>query len=411
MSTAHHSVHGTTIDPTDRIGASIRVLRAGQHPDGGYVACPTYPTYRYAWLRDGAFCAYALGLHGQHCSAATFHGFVACTLLRHQKLFEAITTASGNGVTAPHMPPTRYTLTGHLEKSDQLQDNGQPVDPGNPADSGQAAWPNFQLDGYGTWLWALAQHVRHGYSLSAGQQEAVALVSHYLQVAGTWSCFDCWEEHQQWRHTSTLGAVIAGLTAAAELIGDNAAAEHADALHRLLLDEHVRRGAFIKHTRSDGVDASLLWLATPFAVVSADDPIMRRTVARIVDELTGPSGGIRRYLGDTFYGGGEWVLLTAWLGTHMAAVGDLDGARQRLNWVESRFTAAGHLPEQVTEHPQAPDMVAPWVTRWGPVATPLLWSHAMHLVLVHSLRNARLSNERGMRPRASSACRTQHDTT
>jgi GH15 family glucan-1,4-alpha-glucosidase len=203
---------------------------------------------------------------------------------------------------------------------------------------------------------------------------------------GTWNCFDCWEEHQQWRHTSTLGAVIAGLTAAAELIGDNAATEHANALHGLLLEEHVRGGAFVKHTGSDGVDASLLWLATPFALVPADDPIMRQTVARIIDELTGPSGGIRRYLGDTFYGGGEWVLLTAWLGTHMAAMGDLDAARQQLDWVESRFTASGHLPEQVTEHPQAPDMVMPWVTRWGPVATPLLWSHAMHLVLVQSLR-------------------------
>ena len=97
---------------------------------------------------------------------------------------------------------------------------------------------------------------------------------------------------------------------------------------------------------------------------------------------------MRRYLGDTFYGGGEWVLLTAWLGTHMAAVGDLEGARQRLDWVESMFTADGDLPEQVTVHPQAPDMVAPWVMRWGPVARPLLWSHGMHLVLVRALRDA-----------------------
>jgi isomaltose glucohydrolase len=386
MGMAYHPVNGTTTDPINRASASVGVLLTGQHPDGGYVACPTYPTYRYAWLRDGAFCAYAMGLHGHHASAAAFHGFVARTLLRYRELFEAATTAGTDGIPAPRMPPTRYTLTGHLEKPDSLGDSGQPVDPGKPADSGQAAWPNFQLDGYGTWLWALAQHVHHGHPLTAGQQKAAALVSRYLQVVGTWNCFDCWEEHQQWRHTSTLGAVIAGLTAAAELIGDNAATEHANAMHGLLLEEHVRGGAFVKHTGSDGVDASLLWLATPFALVPADDPIMRQTVARIIDELTGPSGGIRRYLGDTFYGGGEWVLLTAWLGTHMAAMGDLDAARQQLDWVESRFTASGHLPEQVTEHPQAPDMVMPWVTRWGPVATPLLWSHAMHLVLVQSLR-------------------------
>jgi GH15 family glucan-1,4-alpha-glucosidase len=388
MSKVHHPVNGTTADPTNRVGMSIGVLLAGQHPDGGYVACPTYPTYRYAWLRDGAFCAYALGLHGEHAAAAAFHGFVARTLLRYQGLFEAVTTAGANGGTVHHMPPTRYTLTGHLEASDRPGNSGQPADPGKPADSGQAAWPNFQLDGYGTWLWALAQHVRHGYPLTVDQQKATALVSRYLQVAGALNCFDCWEEHQQWRHTSTLGAVIAGLTAAAKLIRDNAAAEHAHALRGLLLHEHVRDGAFVKHTGNHGVDASLLWLATPFVVVPTDDPIMRRTVARIIDELTGPSGGVRRYLGDTFYGGGEWVLLTAWLGTYLTAMGDSDDARQRLDWVESMFTADGHLPEQLTEHPQVPNMVAPWVTRWGPVATPLLWSHAMHLVLAQSLRDA-----------------------
>jgi hypothetical protein len=67
-------VNSTTVDPTGRVGASVGVLRAGQHRDGGYVACPTYPTYHYVWLRDGAFCAYALGLHGEHGSAAAFQG-------------------------------------------------------------------------------------------------------------------------------------------------------------------------------------------------------------------------------------------------------------------------------------------------------------------------------------------------
>src|SRR2546421_6556451 len=157
------------------------------------------------------------------------------------------------------------------------------------------------------------------------------------------------------RGGGTLGAVIVSLAAAAGLIEDAAAGAYAQDLRELLLDEHVRAETFVKHTGTDEVDASLLWLATPFAVIPADDPIMRRTVARITDELTGPSGGLRRYLGDTFYGGGGWVLLTAWLGTHLAAIGDLDGAGQRLDWGESMFTAEGHLPEQITEYPQAPD--------------------------------------------------------
>jgi hypothetical protein len=39
------------------------------------------------------------------------------------------------------------------------------------------------------------------------------------------------------------------------------------------------------------------------------------------------------------------------------------------------------LPEQTTDGAQDLAMVEPWVKRWGPVATPLLWSHAMYLIM------------------------------
>ncbi|HET9116914.1 MAG TPA: glycoside hydrolase family 15 protein [Pseudonocardiaceae bacterium] len=104
MGKVYQPVNGTVTDPTNRVAASVGVLLAGQHPGGGYIACPTYPTYRYAWLRDGAFCAYAMGLHGQHSSAADFHGFVARALLRCQELFEAATTAGTDGGPVPPCP-------------------------------------------------------------------------------------------------------------------------------------------------------------------------------------------------------------------------------------------------------------------------------------------------------------------
>jgi GH15 family glucan-1,4-alpha-glucosidase len=116
-----------------------------------------------------------------------------------------------------------------------------------------------------------------------------------------------------------------------------------------------------------------------------DDPRMVATAARIEAELVGPGGGVRRYLGDTFYGGGDWILLTAWLGWYRAARGDLAGARAARDWIEAQATPEGLLPEQVTDAPQAPEMVEPWVRKWGPVATPLLWSHAMYLVLVDAI--------------------------
>ena len=48
--------------------------------------------------------------------------------------------------------------------------------------------------------------------------------------------------------------------------------------------------------------------------------------------------------------------------------------------MRARALPNGDMPEQVTDASQDPSMVAPWVQRWGAVATPLLWSHAMYLI-------------------------------
>jgi len=58
---------------------------------------------------------------------------------------------------------------------------------------------------------------------------------------------------------------------------------------------------------------------------------------------------------DTYFGGGKWVI------------------KQAANELE--------LPEQTTNGVQDLTMVKPWEARWGPVATPLLSSHAMYLIL------------------------------
>ena len=123
---------------------------------------------------------------------------------------------------------------------------------------------------------------------------------------------------------------------------------------------------------------------------------MRATAGRIAADLTGGTGGIHRYRGDTFYGGGEWVLLTALLGEYQALAGDGDGAEWCRRYAERHADAHGQLPEQVSAAPLAPERVAEWVDRWGPVARPLLWSHAGYLSLSAALNLARtlLSRQR-----------------
>lgn len=350
---------------------SVAVILDGQSDSGAYVACPSFPVYGFGWLRDGAFCAYAMELVGQQSSADRFHDWVATTVLRHADAVErAIDSAAGGGDPAA-MLPTRFALDGTMEPATH------------------DAWPNFQLDGYGTWLWALSDHANRGGSIGDDHRSAAALVTRYLRAASHLPCFDCWEESGDERHTSTVAAIAAGLRAAAGLLDDPDALHDSERLRDELLRDHVRDGAFVKAAGDDRVDASLLWLSHPFGIVDAEDPLMVATVERIRQELRWPGGGVKRYLGDSYYGGGDWILLTAWLGWHDATAGRYGEAEELLRWIESTATPEGHLPEQDPASLQQPGMLDRWVERWGPVATPLLWSHAMYLVLLDALGRTR----------------------
>jgi len=342
---------------------SVAVLIDGQARSGAFVACPNYPTYAYAWLRDGAFCAHALDVIGERARASAFHGWAAQTVLSHQQRFETAIEQIETGKTphAEEMPPTRYTLEGQLEPRVR------------------EPWPNFQLDGYGCWLWSLAQHPMNG--ADGVLSEATDLVARYLSAAWKLECWDCWEEPGDGQHASTLAAISAGLQSAAHLLHKPHLQAEAARIRRYLLRRFVRDGVLRKGIRDDRVDASLLWASLPFGILQPNDPRMRATVLRIRRDLGGGSGGIYRYRGDTYYGGGEWLLLTAWLAWYDAVAGDRDASDRGRRWVVNQAQDNGDLPEQVVHAAQAPAMIDEWVRRWGPIAAPLLWSHAMYIIM------------------------------
>jgi GH15 family glucan-1,4-alpha-glucosidase len=140
----------------------------------------------------------------------------------------------------------------------------------------------------------------------------------------------------------------------------------------------------------DEVDSALLWACVPFgrhALFTPTEPIMRATAARIEQDLVGRSGGVYRYRADTYYGGGEWLLLAGLLGEYRASIGDREGAQHCLAFVEANANEAGELPEQITDAALHPSKIAEWITRWGSVAQPLLWSHANYLSLYARLKS------------------------
>ena len=78
-------------------------------------------------------------------------------------------------------------------------------------------------------------------------------------------------------------------------------------------------------------------------------------------------------------------MLTASLGWHYLAVGDLDAARRCRDWVAGHFDDEGRLGEQFGGERRDPEHYREWVDRWGPPARDLTWSHAMYVVLCAAL--------------------------
>ncbi|MBX3141152.1 MAG: hypothetical protein KF875_10400 [Trueperaceae bacterium] len=347
------------------VGVDVALILGAQDPGGAYPAGPSFSQYQQCWLRDGAFIAHALDRVGEHGSVARFHAWVARCLEPLAPYVRELRARreAGDPITEFEFLPARFTLAGAWLKD---------------------GWPNFQLDGYGQWLWSLAGHLRATGSsrMPAALVPAVAVAVDYLEAFWNEPCYDSWEEHRSQLHTATLASIAAGLRDIAVFVPASGLATRALRVHAAVLAfieaECVQDGAFVKYVRNPAVDASLLWLATPFDLVSPSDARMARTVARIERELLG--GGLRRYAADTYYGGGEWVLLTAWLAWHRRRLGDEAGAARLLAWVEAHRGADGALPEQVPGADCHPYFFEYWTRNWGESAGPLLWSHAMAVV-------------------------------
>jgi len=351
---------------------SIEIILENQSASGAYIASPNFPTYHYCWFRDGSFIAYAMDLAGQHTSAHRFHHWVAERVNERKELVRTgiAKARAGEKLTEAEILHTRYRL------------DGTDGEPGN--------WPNFQLDGFGTWLWALNEHHKQNPETQLSQEllDAAELVADYLSELWSLPNYDCWEEFPDHVHPHTLAAIYGGLQAHTELTGKNHQVV-TDAIRKQLLSGAEAFGHFVKFPNAPAVDASLLGLAVPYGVVAVDDLIMRKTIEYIESTIL-RDGGIHRYALDSYYGGGAWILLTAWLGWYYVELAAkcpnlTTGLQHKIqvcqSWIESHAGNDLHLPEQIAENLNDPSYYQTWVERWGDIASPLLWSHAKYIVL------------------------------
>lgn len=348
---------------------SIEVIPTHQSSNGGYLASPTFPDYRYCWFRDGAYTAYAMDLVGEHDSARRFHDWCAWIINRRRAVVKRATEKAhrGEALDEKDYLHTRYTLDGR--------------------EGEDTAWPNFQLDGLGTWLWSLTEHARLAglETLPPDWQEAASLAARYLAALWLHPCYDCWEEFGDQLHPYTLAAIYGGLRALTSLSLDGEWGAVPAAIRAYVLEQGVHEGRLVKSVGNPSVDASLTGVATPYRLLEPDDALMRATVARIEADLRPEGGGVHRYVADTYYGGGEWVLLTAWLGWYYAEMRESEKAEEMLAWIEAQADEQGNLPEQVPRTLIAPRYLEIWRQQRGEIANPLLWSHAKYIILRHHL--------------------------
>lgn len=341
---------------------SAELLVEHQHAGGAWPASPSFAPYAFSWFRDGSFIAEGASSAGLLDEAARFHDWCATVLDRERAAVEQVVAvlARGGQPDDSDYLPARYRLDGTRQVDD---------------------WWNFQVDGYGTWLWALERHLGRAAAPASPYADAIGTAVRYLVATGTDTCRDWWEENRDRTHVTTLAGVAAGLRAAMRMGTLSPAlrveaAVVADRCRELILERGVSGGHLVKWLGGTDVDASLLAVAAVYDVLPLDHPLVSGTAAEIETRLV--DGGVHRYEADTFYGGGQWPVLGALLAWHHARAGDPDRATELLDWVVGTADTGHLLPEQVPPM-LAPKVLDEWLERWGPSAHPLLWSHGMFL--------------------------------
>jgi len=345
---------------------SIEIILKNQSPIGAYIASPNFDSYRYCWIRDGSYIAYAMDLVGQHQSAVSFHEWVAGVVLSRKNVIEELVCRKPLAkIKKGIYLHTRFTIEG---------------------DEAEEDWPNFQLDGFGTWLWSLVMHTKFTKTLPDEKcLLAAKLVAKYLISLWQTPCYDLWEEHPDSIHPYTLACIYGGLRNLSEITSEEYSRE-TEVIKQYILDHYLSNG-YISKFKNDGlVDASLIGLSVPYGLLAPEHPFMQATIAQIEKQLV-HGGGVHRYSEDSYYGGGEWVLLSAWLGWYYTQTHEYEKATRMMQWIEEQSDPELNLPEQVPHSLNYPEMYAHWEQRWGKIAKPLLWSHAKYIILSENINS------------------------
>ena len=169
------------------------------------------------------------------------------------------------------------------------------------------------LDCYGLWIWAICNHINLIQQpwIKEKYRESLELIEKYIRTLWKFPCYDCWDENyeQEGLDTSTLLAVHGGLKAVGLLLNNKKSIDVANEIISYILKNCVSENRLVKSTENNNIDASLLWSIVPLEIFGRDEPLIINTVEELTKKLV--SGAtVKRYYEDTYYGGGDWVMLS-----------------------------------------------------------------------------------------------------
>lgn len=337
---------------------SIRIIKNNQAETGAYIASPGISVYQYSWFRDGSWIAYAMLIADEKKSAEKFYDWSSKVIIKYEKkILDAIKNSEERKSIGENFIHARYSIYG-----EEVNEK----------------WGEFQLDGLGVWLWSLSQFIEHAGREKIEWIKSAGLVCDYLKKLWNIPCNDIWEENPEKIHTSVLASIYAGLSSFSSKFPEKNLEKTCNNIKEFILNNLVYKDSLIKYFGSKEVDSGILMCAVPFNIFSAKNALIKKTAKRIVNELH-VTQGLKRYKDDTFYGGGEWIILACWLGLFYIEINKFSEAKKILKWVEDKADKNFYLPEQI--NPASKTYYKEWVEKWGAPANPLLWSHAMYIIL------------------------------
>lgn len=340
-------------------------------PTGGIVAAPTTSLpeqiggernwdYRHVWIRDAAFCVYALLRLGFTGEAEAFMDFLS----RH------VTTC---GVDESGPLQIMYGIDGRCDLPERELGHLEGYQGSAPVRTGNAAVDQLQLDIYGALIDSIYLYDKWGQPISSDQWDQVCVLVDWVcdnwdqPDEGVWetrggrkdfvySRLMCWVAIER----ATRMAIHRGLPADLSRWRENR-----DTIYRQIM----RRGwsrelqAFVQHYDEDVLDAAVLMM--PLAkFVSPTDPKWLSTLDALGEALVSDSL-VYRYDPRTSPDGlrgeeGTFSICSFWYVEALARAGRLDEARLAF---EKMLTYAnhlglyaeeiGHTGEQLGNFPQA----------------------------------------------------------